>query len=543
MSTPRRPSLQHARTVRIVMTTVTILGFFATLIIFATGGLNTNPNRSNIQIPATATPWDYTVDEWDQALGGDEGLTDKNYDQLNDYKTDHIKDSELLALKEVARLTILADLTTQNQEGIKKLTPTSLTPYWPSATRLATPQCTNINILAISPTYLPVHIDKNTDTPPFTTYAKVLIAFTGTCQGIEYTKESPEIRYVYAGQNKENWIPLRTWQIPAQKEFDTLPGATEPYDWELKPLTDICSPNYLVRARIPVVDAFDTLCNDAASDGITITATSGYRSRAEQAMLFEEALARYGTVEAARKRVAYADNKICTSRHCSGLALNVEETPETITWLQKTVACRKEDNTLEEATSCAPNETPIPNSARYGFTAPHPQSPGYLEFTFPVGVDHNSSLATPNCEPNGIPIANQISSIFRCRLSREGIVGPEQDKVVAEALTVSRCESGWNATAAAFAGRYATTPHPITGKTYTNKGVFMLTDTHVQEAWLDNGDPLNPIANINAAAKLWITTRSWDEFGCATGTTDGFQAGPVLPQYGGPDVPDWAFLY
>lgn len=526
---------------RTIVTLTATLGALATLIILLTGGLPTKPaHRTPTTIPETHTPWDYTIDTWDQALGGDQELTQANYDTLNNH-TDPALKPDHDTITNLAETTLKADLTSTNQTPINDLLPPSAAPYWPQPINNPPAQCTNITILATSPTHLP--IPENTS-PQYTQYAKTLIAYSATCQGVTYTKNNPGIAHIYTAKYQDSWIPLRSWQIPADTKFNTLPGATEPYEWELKPAQQ-CTTPHLIRARIPVIEAFTAMCEQAQQDNIPLTAVSGYRTRAEQAALFNQAVETYGSEKAARKHVAYADDTLCTSRHCSGLALNIEENPETTKWLNKPIACRDPDGTLTENLPCTDEQTPIPNMTQWGFATPLPTSPGYLEFTLPIGTDKNSSLSTPNCAPHGLPTANQIAAIFRCRLARENITGPDQDKVVAEALTVARCASGWNPNAAAFGGRHTSTPHPTLGHTYTNQGVFMLTEAHARAGWLPEGETSlkDPIANINAAASLWLTTKSWDQFDCATGNDTTFQPGPVLPQYGGPDLPKWAHQY
>lgn len=547
---PARPSLTHARTVRRFSATAATTGALIVAILTVTGALTGMFTPTTPNIPQAPTPWDYTIPEWDQALGGDTGLTPDSYTTVQEY-TDPTLDGHHEALHALARQVTRADLTGQGQPALTELTVAGLTPYWPTPPTTGTapePQCHDITIQATSPTALPVTPDPTSTAPTFAQYAKVLVAFTGTCQDATYDLQAPGIRYVYAGKataSTTGWVPLRSWQVPAPSAHDTLPGATEPYDWELKTITQHCVTPTVVRARIAVVDALEHLCQTAASDGVPIEVTSGYRTRAEQAWLFNQAVQYYGTPANAREHVAYADNTICTSRHCSGIAVNVAENPTAAQWLTSTVGCVAGDGTVTEATQCDPGTTPVPNLARWGFIAPLASSPGYLEFTLPLAVTTDSSLWTPNCNPAGLPVANQVAAIFRCRLAREGIVGPAQDTAVAEALVVSRCESGWNPTAAAFAGRYATTPHPGTGRLYTHRGVFMLTTEQATAGWVPNGiDGLtDPVANINAAASLWLTTRGWEQFGCATGVPEGFEAGPVLPQYGGPDLPDWAHQY
>lgn len=548
VTAPLRPSLTHARRTRRIMGAVAAAGALVVGVFALTGGLplgSSDPGRS---APSGPAPWDYSVAAWTDALGGDEGLTQADYQELAAYADPDLK-SEIAPVRALAEQVARADLTGQGQGPVTELTPTGVTPYWPAPSPTGAPvqpQCSEVSILASSPTTLPVSGADTATLGLFEDFTKTLVAYAGTCGDVTYSEQDPGVTFVFAGRNDSGWVPLRYWQVPADAGFDTLPGATEPYDWELKEVTGTCAPQSIVRARIAVVDAFTAMCDAAAEQGVTLDVISGYRTRTEQAAMFADAVSAYGSVDAARQRVAYADKDVCTSRHCSGLAINVSEADPAIGWLSATAGCVSADGTTVAATECTSDQTPIANAARWGFVVPLAVSPGYLEFTLPIGADGSSSLGTPNCSPTGISAANQVASIFRCRLARAGVVGVEQERVVAEALTVSRCESGWNATAAAFGGRFATTPNPRTGLTYTHRGIFMLTQDQANAGWVVGGsDALtDPIANINAAASLWLTTHGWEQFGCATGAaTDGFELGPVLPQYGGPALPDWSHLY
>lgn len=548
MSAPSRPSLSHARRVRVILGALAAVGSLVVVVLALTGGLHLGDTNRDRDVPTGPAPWDFSLAEWDLALGGDEGLTAANFALLAQH-VDADLDGHDVALRTLAEQVALADLTGVAQSSIAALTPAGVAPYWPAPSRTSVspaPQCSDVDVLAVAPAALPVTGSDALTLGLFSEYAKTLVAYTGACGATTYDLASPGIVYVYGGLGESGWVPLRYWQIPSDSGHDTIPGATEPYDWELRALATNCTTGTVVRARIAVAEAFELMCAAAAAEGVDLSARAGFRTRAEQALLFSEAIEVYGSEEAARQRVAFADETVCTSRHCSGLALNVEEKPAQIAWLTTTVGCVAPDGAVTAAAECAPGQTPVPNAARWGFAAPLAVSPGYIEFTLPVGADASSSLGTPNCNPAGMPIANQVAAIFRCRLARDGIVGPEQQQVVAEALTISRCESGWNATAAAFGGRFASNAHPLTGHIYSHRGVFMLPEEVTRSGWVVGGmDAVNdPIANINAAASLWLSTRGWEQFGCATGADPGgFEAGPVLPLYGGPALPAWAHTY
>lgn len=532
MSTPARPSLNHARRVRSLHATIVAVVVTVTAIFALTGAVDLTRPEAPAQAYDGPTPWDYSASVWQETLGGDSGLTAANFTTLDEWRDEDLGDSEVTKLRDLAQSVVTADLTDPE--------PDRWPGYWPTAAAVpATPRCTDVTVLARSASHLPVA----TPSPTYSQFAKVLVAYTASCGGEIATQDAPGITYMYAGLRNDVWQPLRSWQVPVASTVDQTAGATEPYEWELAEIDTACTDGVVVRARIAVAAAFDQMCQAAASAGVELLADSGYRTRAEQASLFADAVVYYGSQSAARKHVAYADDDVCDSKHCSGLAVNVASDPGALAWLQATVGCLSDSGQLSAASLCEEG-TPVPQEARWGFAEPLASVPGYLEFTLPLGEGTQSSLAAPDCSPSGIPVANMVAAIFRCRLAREGVLGAVQDTVVAQALVVSRCESGWNSSAAAFGGRYATSPNPSDGKRYTHRGVFMLT-SELSDAWVAGGaaNVSDPVANINAAASLWLSTRGWEQFGCATGGTGGFEAGPVLAQYGGPALPAWSSTF
>ncbi|WP_205471889.1 M15 family metallopeptidase [Nocardioides sp. SYSU D00038] len=74
--------------------------------------------------------------------------------------------------------------------------------------------------------------------------------------------------------------------------------------------------------------AFRAASRAAEADGIRMVVTSGWRSRAHQARLYDEAVERYGSEEEARRYVATPD----TSAHVTGDAIDVGPT-DAADWL------------------------------------------------------------------------------------------------------------------------------------------------------------------------------------------------------------------
>lgn len=76
--------------------------------------------------------------------------------------------------------------------------------------------------------------------------------------------------------------------------------------------------------------ALQAAAADAADDGVRLEVTSGWRSETYQRQLFAEAVARYGSEQAARRFVADPE----VSRHVTGRAVDVGPTDAT-SWLSQ----------------------------------------------------------------------------------------------------------------------------------------------------------------------------------------------------------------
>ena len=140
-----------------------------------------------------------------------------------------------------------------------------------------------------------------------------------------------------------------------------------------------------------------------------------------------------------------------------------------------------------------------------------------------------------------------MAEIFRCHLREAGVAEDRVPRLVAEAVTVSHCESLWDPEAVVFDGRFVETPHPRTGYRYTAAGVFQFI-RRTAEKWIDGGyaNVTDARLNIDAAARLFLHNRArgyggWGDWACAA-ANDGFRARSVLPGWpGGPaELPEWA---
>lgn len=508
--------VKRLRPVRVSLALVLVVALIFTYFHFKK---ETNPYAPP-ETPVIATPLEYTTSFWDETLGGDEELTNENWATLNDASKSDLDLADAKLIQNLAKEVTLADLTGADRQ--------TWAFYWPNIEEI--PKCTDINILAISPMKLPVSSNA--------IYSKALIAWEGNCDD-SFIADGVNITSFYALNKGENtWEPVREWQIPTDSTITNLP-VSGPNEYEMKNLST-CGPsgNASVKVRILVANAWDIMCEDALKQGVELKTTDGFRTREQQKERFDEAVKYYGSINAAKKWVSFADDTTCSSKHCDGTALTVEG-EATIQWLNETVGCYIDGQINLNVTDCE-NTSKVKRMQRYGFTSPTPYVPTYIEFTLPI----ETTKAEANCSPSDSNVPTMVTEIFRCRLQGANIIGEVQDKVVAEALTVSQCESGWNSLALAFGGKFAETKHPVSGKVYSQAGVFMLSkeqaDLLIPEGY---EQVLDAKSNINAAASLWLTTKDWSAWGCATGHGELFEAGPVLPQFNGPELPSWAYSY
>ena len=79
-----------------------------------------------------------------------------------------------------------------------------------------------------------------------------------------------------------------------------------------------------------LLEALEAAARDARDDGVTLGVTSGWRSRAHQQQLYDEAVSKYGSEEEARRYVSTPD----TSAHVTGDAVDIGPT-EADDWLNR----------------------------------------------------------------------------------------------------------------------------------------------------------------------------------------------------------------
>lgn len=332
------------------------------------------------------------------------------------------------------------------------------------------------------------------------------------------------------------------------------PGAPAPH--ELKNFSTCgVAGNARYEARILTVNLFEEMCQAALRDGVRLQINSAYRSPARQGQLWQEALRKYGSVEAARKWVAPSDGRTCNSQHCSGIAIDVSQANGAHTWMHRPKGCATGDNVTLGSTSCGGGSV-VKQAQLYGFVIPMSWEPWHIEVGVTVDAGDGSPGSGPvdaSCNPpRSYTVPQMIGAIWRCRLDQAGITGSTQRQIVAEAVVVAKCESGWNSSAVVFNGRYLNTPHPRTGMRYSAAGVFQFIRGSAN-TWVPGGyaNVKDPVANIDGAARYFISNYKrggrrvgWAPWACAA-VNDGFAKKSVLPGFpGGPSsLPSYAYQY
>ena len=326
------------------------------------------------------------------------------------------------------------------------------------------------------------------------------------------------------------------------------PGTPEP--WELKNFSSCgARGNTSYEARIEAVDLFERMCADAANDGVSLIINSAFRDPRHQYRLYQNAIRKYGSPAAARRWVAWSDGKSCTSRHCSGTAIdvNMAGNDRARAWMHAQVGCATRSNVRLTQDSCGSGEQVVKRVQLYGMVLPMDHEPWHIE----VG------LATGSVEGTCTPPANYsapqtIAAVWRCRLGEAGLDQATIERTVAEAIVVAKCESGWETNAVVFGGRYLNSPHPRTGSRYSAAGLFQFIRSSAN-SWVDGGyaNVHDPVANADGAVRYWLSgyrrggrTTAWQPWACVA-VNDGFATKSVLPGFpGGPSsLPSYAHQY
>jgi hypothetical protein len=472
---------------------------------------------------ALVLPEQFSLRVWDEALGGDQGMDEADYAALNDVATDPVVSGlevpDARAATDVAGRVVNAELTGQGR--------LRWADYF-AATGPAALPCAPV-IAARSPAHLPVP-DGRADSRR---YAKVLVAWHGTCGTTSAAASAPEIVFVYLAENDGGWEPVPSASVPRRADADPVALGGVP-DWALAPLGDCGGGTGALQARPEVVAAFDVMCRAAAADGVALVPTSAYRDPRDQQQRFEAAVEAYGSEAEARRWVKSPQGSVCTSRHCDGAAIDIDPSQaSSLEWLGAVVGCVGGGQVVA-AGACPSGARAVTRAERYGFAIPRPDQPWHLEYALPLlAVTGDCSIAAAAAIPE------QIGGIWRCELRGAGIVGAEADTVARSAVAVARCASGWNEGWVVDGGEWVDVANPATGATATRAGVFAL-DRAVAGRYIEGGYArvADPVANITAAAQLWLAERKAgrDPWAYWAGCTSD------LPAYGG-SLPAWTLAY
>lgn len=454
-------------------------------------------NHAPIEDPeAPSTQFDpvaFTPQQWELLLGGDGGAPGTDELARLDAATD-LSEQDAPKARSAATAVAKRELT-----GTGHATnPT----YWPYSLADNTQFCTNIEVLATSVFSMPV--------PDQQRWVKALVVWDGTCPFDP--PGDPNTLTIYMRETPGGWEPVRELQVPGANATSTAPAI--PTETELTDVPPACAPTTELQIRLEVAYALEVLCRDALDANNPVTVTDAYRTPQDQQRKFQAATKHYGNEDVARRHVAYSDGDICMSAHCSGTAVDIATG---LDWLSEVVSCTNLDGKVTSAADgqCPPETVPARRFTTYALAQPQPANPTHFVYM--------GELAAPSgpCQQPGTPSPTEmISSIWGCMLVPAGLPKSEQDIAVSFAVEVARCASGWDPAAVAYGGRFIDTPHPDTGRTHDEAGLFALSRP-VADAFVPGGYGAATSAGPAAegAARIWLTERAagrsgWDPFPC-----------------------------
>ena len=382
--------------------------------------------------------------------------------------------------------------------------------------------CQAVDVEASHPTLL-------AENPPI---AKVLLIWTGTCSDLvkkttSKTMSGPEqpglgdpnsfqasFVYLLYDVNTSSWLPIRVTQLPG-----SAAGVQDSGYHRIKPLVQSvkCFAGQPVRLQIEAAQALKSLCSEAEINGIYIKAIGGLRSFSVQSKYYQKVVENFGVLPSIIENPG--DNNICTSRHCSGWAVDVTG-PNVATWLSKIVGCQLSSGLIIKVMSdgsCPLDQLPVPNALQWGFSQPSSTIPTHLEYSLPP----SNIRWVANCSPSpSSSVVEIVTATWRCVLGRAGLPAEEVQNIVAMAVATSRCLSGWNATAVV---------NPNNFSSASSAGVFLLNPEFVKKN--SRGTVFSSSANSIAAAKLYLQERT-------TGLS-GFSNWACAPS----SAPQWAYRW
>jgi hypothetical protein len=408
---------------------------------------------------------------------------------LNDPSLIDITDAEQLS--SVVRAWVVADRQGTGREQFPG--------WWPTAEPLGE-VCATAVPEVISPRRLPV-------SGAGSEWAKVLVAVrqSGCPAPLPGADGQLVVSSMYAVKSDDGWLLQRPVWVPRP---DLPPVFSQLPDWALSPIS--CGGDVLLRTEVAA--AWDALCAAAAGEGVELTVVDGFRSAADQAERFADAVEQLGSQEAARRFVAFADESVCASRHCAGEAVDVLLTSEADGWLSAQVGCAGGAGAEVTSRVCREGERPVLTMHRYGFAAPYPQNRAHLEFV--VALPPVDGVADDCTVDPSTAVTAAVQEAWSCMLTGVGVVGDAAHATIATALAVGACGSG--------AGT-------VTGFGASQEWVdVLLGDGRVVD---------DPLVAAEASAVRWLEERTagrdgWQVFPCVReGRVD-----PARPDL----LPEWA---
>ena len=451
------------------------------------------------QVP---TPIEFSPDVWVDLLGGDQELNLAVIEQAAQTSdVTGLADAQAQAFGVVA-----ADVTGVNRERFDDyFTPGHTGQY-----------CSDVEEVATLVAAMEVDTSLASGSDIGALWAKSLVLWTGACPvpPAHVTAGDPYTTTVYLRDRGDGWEPVREGFIP-QRTVTRFVDPGEVPEWALQKLDGCAAEAH--RVRLEVAAAWEVLCAAALDAGVAPTVTSSFRNTTEQRARFEAGVDIHGSIDTARLRVAFADDTVCTSRHCAGTALDVSTTSEVLAWLRTPVGCI--DSVSAEflnASDCAGSTRQVQRMERFGFTEPLPGSPGHLEFIFPLTrIDGGGLCAVPASSG----VLDQITAAWECELTYSGIAAQGHPGLVARALSVAAQCSNLDTRWAFEGGVYSQVEDPRTSEVRTEAGLFALSAPYRTGFALPGEDPNSAAGQASVAARVYVAERNlgrngWGVFGC-----------------------------
>lgn len=289
-------------------------------------------------------------------------------------------------------------------------------------------KCSEVEVLASSAMSLP---------SPQPDLAKVLLVWGGDCvdsltaaalDGAPRDPARSQLSAIYLQRSDDRWVPVRLSQLPGSAagvwDAGEVPVASM--------LAEVSCNDSSVVVRVEVAEVTSRMCEDAANDKVSLTLVGGWRTWEQENEFFVSA-----TNEQDRVRHAMVDGR-CATRQCAGWVVEVTGGDF---WLSEPVGCMGADGRLVSDASACSGGSLVSRAASYGFAQPLAWDAGYLDWANPPAV----RVWAANCDPPGLmSAAETVAAVWRCVLGGTGASRETVAQAVAQALVVSRCESGWN---------------------------------------------------------------------------------------------------